>query len=145
MVWSEDFTEEMAKQLFLLLQTDLPADAKVPALKRERVSTELLYLSMFLTDLAAYLTFEDTTERSQLMDRFWNLVSTAGLNMDVIGERMQAYNESVKAATREESFAQLGKTFAWHCLALGDADIAAVGETESKRQLEAAMKLILAQ
>ncbi len=135
-------TEKMAKQLFLLLQTDLPDDAQVPKLKRERVSTELLYLSMFLTDLAVYLTFRDTPERSQLMERFWNLVSTAGLNMDVVGERMQAYSESSKAATKHEAFVQLGKTFAWHCLALGDDDIATLGEAAAESHLEVLMTLL---
>lgn len=123
----------LAADLFQQIRIEPSDPSLVPSNKKNRVSDELVYLSLFLTDLGVYLVFGESMERKQTMDAFWEIIRNSGLNSDALNQRLQAYSEAAKMDSIEASINKLGETFAWHCLALGDPDLIAVGmhETES--------------
>lgn len=133
--------DEFVHDLFSQIVTELPLSSQVTEQKRDRVTNELLYLSIFLIDLGVYFAMNESPQRRLVMDGFWDLVNASGLNMDFLQGRMQAYTESAKSETRDEAFVRLGKTFAWHCLAQGDDDVATTGRAEAKRILESVVQL----
>lgn len=127
--------DAIARALFQQIETDVTDAPDVPVAKLERVSVELLYLSIFLIDFGVYVAWQDAPVRRQVMDEFWNLVGDSGLNTEVVNARVQAYAEAAKGETQDDTFDRLGRTFAWHCLARDDAQIARFGATSARRML----------
>lgn len=128
--------KELASQLFQQIRIEPSDGSLVPTDKKNRVSDELVYLSLFLTDLGVYLVFGETDERKQVMDAFWEIIRNSGLNSDALNQRLQAYSEAAKMDSVEASMVKLGETFAWHCLALGDNNLITVGIQETQSILD---------
>lgn len=126
----------LASQLFQQIRIEPTATSHVPIEKKNRVSDELVYLSLFLIDLSVYLVFGDTDRRQQTMNAFWDIIRNSGLNADALNQRLHAYAEAAKAGSVEASLTKLGETLAWHCLALNDPDFIAIGVEESQSILE---------
>ncbi|MCF8566562.1 hypothetical protein LLE49_17700 [Alicyclobacillus tolerans] len=127
---------DVTHELFRKIAVELPQSPSIPVSKRQRAADELVYLSLFLIDLGLYLSWHASSQRKWVMDSLWDLVSSSGLNMEVVNMRMEAYRDAAKSDTLEASFSNLGRTFAWHCLAQDDVQIAALGEQEARRLLE---------
>ncbi|MDQ0188772.1 hypothetical protein JI721_12760 [Alicyclobacillus cycloheptanicus] len=136
--------EAFAKQLFSKIRTDLPEGAAIPPEKRDRVSNELVYFSIFLIDLGVYLVMQSSPNRQPMMDHFWDLVNASGISMDFLNLRLQTYTEAAKADSRAEALNKLGQSFAWQCLMPSDSDVAAMGSRVAAQVTDEIVAMTLA-
>lgn len=134
--------EALATQLFTHIRVEPSTSATLPPEKLNRISDELVYLSIFLIDLGVYLSLGDNEDRRLTMNYFWDIIGNSGLNTDVLNQRLQEYSEAAKADSHEDSLARLGQTFAWHCLAQDNHDIILFGANETQSILQEIVEVV---
>lgn len=124
------------------IQTELTSTEDAPSEKHERMENELVYLSMFLIELNTYLIYQDSPERTAVLEAFWALMNDSGLNMDVVRKRLDAYTDAARTESKDQTWQNIGRTFAWHCLAQDDFNIAALGAKMARDISEELQRLL---
>lgn len=106
----EQSATQIAEQLFHMVQTDF-SDINFVDVGRDRMTSESIYLQLFLVDLTVYLNILDGYKRQLILDIFWDFIDGAGLTGAALTKRLDDYSRVAKASSPEKLYSDLGGMF----------------------------------